>query len=581
MVSWEKRISSFLHTFRLDRIKSKILAFALFATLIPCLTMGWLSYAYNKRFLQEKITQEMRNATSHTAQELQLWFKERFYDVRVFSSSYEVSENMEKIPPAPRASMEETPTLSRLRDYLKSVQKRFTDYEEFMVVDPDGEVVATSADQVGAVNLPPDWLERAINDKAIVSDAYWDKALKKPVVMIAETIKTADGHFLGVFAAKANFRRIDEILRRFSFGETGRLYLVDRDGLLIIAPEPLPLPFMTTALAPEKTQALFAKQASSLEYTDYLGRAVVGNLERLPPLDWGVVAAMERDEAYAQIVRLQGLTVVIVSVLLLGVGLIAYVLGVSIVSPLDRLTNGAAKVAEGDLEVDLPIFSRGEVGYMTRVFNNMVARLRQGRDELATINRTLQEKNKELETISVTDSLTGLYNRKHLMETLAHEVTRGQRYDHSLSVLMIDIDHFKKYNDTFGHLAGDRLLAKMARIFKESIRSIDYVARYGGEEFVVMLPETGSREAISAAERIRTRVVGETMIDSDETHSTTISIGVAGFPENGDTLESVVASADEALYQAKRGGRNRVVSARHQEKLDGGMLAMSRGLAEK
>ncbi len=543
--------------------------------------MGWLSYAYNKRFLQEKITQEMRNATSHTAQELQLWFKERFYDVRVFSSSYEVSENMEKIPPAPRASMEETPTLSRLRDYLKSVQKRFTDYEEFMVVDPDGEVVATSADQVGAVNLPPDWLERAINDKAIVSDAYWDKALKKPVVMIAETIKTADGHFLGVFAAKANFRRIDEILRRFSFGETGRLYLVDRDGLLIIAPEPLPLPFMTTALAPEKTQALFAKQASSLEYTDYLGRAVVGNLERLPPLDWGVVAAMERDEAYAQIVRLQGLTVVIVSVLLLGVGLIAYVLGVSIVSPLDRLTNGAAKVAEGDLEVDLPIFSRGEVGYMTRVFNNMVARLRQGRDELATINRTLQEKNKELETISVTDSLTGLYNRKHLMETLAHEVTRGQRYDHSLSVLMIDIDHFKKYNDTFGHLAGDRLLAKMARIFKESIRSIDYVARYGGEEFVVMLPETGSREAISAAERIRTRVVGETMIDSDETHSTTISIGVAGFPENGDTLESVVASADEALYQAKRGGRNRVVSARHQEKLDGGMLAMSRGLAEK
>jgi len=95
--SWEETISTFLDTFRLHSIKSKILVFALLATLIPSLTMGWLSYVQNKRSLTEKITEELRNVTSHTAREIDLWLKERFYDVRVFSSSYEVSENLEKI----------------------------------------------------------------------------------------------------------------------------------------------------------------------------------------------------------------------------------------------------------------------------------------------------------------------------------------------------------------------------------------------------------------------------------------------------------------------------------------------------
>ena len=562
MDSWEQTISSFLHAFRLDSIKSKILVFALFATLMPSLTMGWLSYVYNKRFLQGKITQEMRNVTSHTAQELELWLKERFYDVRVFSSSYEVSENLEKILRARSASTQELQALSRLKDYLKSVRKRFIDYEEFMVVGPKGQVVAASADQAKAANLPMDWLRRAINDKAIVGNAYWDKVLKKAVMIIAAPIEAGDGHFLGVLAAKINFRTIDEILKRFSLGKTGEVYLIDRGGTLIVTSRSILLPFMTAKLTAGTTQALFEKEASSLEYTDYHGKEVVGTLNRLPLLDWGVVAAVGRKEAYAQIVRLQSLTVLMVSGLLLGVGLTAYLLGLSIVRPLDSLTKGAAKVAEGNLEVDLPIVSRGEVGYMTEVFNNMVTRLRQGREELAAINKTLKEKNRELEEIAVTDSLTGLYNRKHLIETLTHELARGQRYDHPVSVLMIDIDHFKRYNDTFGHLAGDRVLAKMASIFIESLRRIDYVARYGGEEFLVMLPETESQEALSAAERIRTRVAGETFTHHNEKVSITVSIGIAGFPENGRSLESIIASADAALYRAKRRGRNRVVRTR-------------------
>jgi diguanylate cyclase (GGDEF)-like protein len=200
-------------------------------------------------------------------------------------------------------------------------------------------------------------------------------------------------------------------------------------------------------------------------------------------------------------------------------------------------------VAAGDLAVDLPVVSGGEVGYLTEVFNNMVARLREGRQEL--------------ERLSVTDDLTGLYNRRYLMETLAGEVRRARRLEHPFALLMVDIDHFKEYNDAFGHLAGDEMLTRVARVLRESTREVDCAARYGGEEFLVLLPETGVVDAAETAERIRARVAAEALAGG----KITLSIGVAEFPSHGDTPEVMIAAADAALYQAKREGRNRVVRA--------------------
>ncbi|MGH7371896.1 MAG: GGDEF domain-containing protein, partial [Candidatus Methylomirabilales bacterium] len=298
-----------------------------------------------------------------------------------------------------------------------------------------------------------------------------------------------------------------------------------------------------------------------LEYRDHRGKDMVGTLKRLPQLNWAVVAEVERSEVYASIIQLRNLTFLMVAGLLLGIGLTAYLLGLTIVRSLNRLTEGAAKVAAGDLEVDLPVASRGELGYLTEVFNYMVARLRQGREELDAINKTLSEKNRELERLSVTDGLTGLYNRSHLMQTLANETARAQRHRRPFSVLMIDIDHFKRYNDSFGHLAGDALLSKLASVFTKSIRTVEYAARYGGEEFLIMLPETEPDGAVDAAERIRAQVAKGTSGDGNAGQGVTVSIGVAGFPEHGDTPEKIIASADAALYQAKRDGRDRVIRA--------------------
>jgi diguanylate cyclase (GGDEF)-like protein len=127
--------------------------------------------------------------------------------------------------------------------------------------------------------------------------------------------------------------------------------------------------------------------------------------------------------------------------------------------------------------------------------------------------------------------------------------------------MMIDTDHFKKYNDAFGHQAGDNLLKKIGIIFKESLRNVDYASRYGGDEFIFLLPEVGLGGAFEVADRLRERAAAETLCSETERVPVTLSIGLAAFPEHGETLEAIVASADSALYHAKRSGRNRVVLA--------------------
>jgi len=557
LVSWEPAISSLLHLFRLDSIKSKVLVFALLTTLIPSLTLGLQSYVLNKQFITEKISGELRNATFHTVREFDLWLKERFYEMRVFSNSYEVTENLEKMLNTPEARI--TEARRRLTDYLKSVRGKFPDYEELMVVAPVGRVLSTSADQVGAPNLPPDWLKQARVDTAIVGETYWDETGNKRVMVIAVPIKATNGRFLGVMAAKLKFGAIEEVLRSFKLGETGHVYLVSQDGALIISSRSAVSPFMKTRLPAETAQALFENEGASLRYDDYQAHPVMGSLKRIAHLEWGAVAEIRREEAYAQTNWIRDLTLLMVAGLLLGIGSTAYLLGLTIVRPLDRLTAGATKVATGDLEVILPIVGHGEVGYMTQVFNHMVTRLREGREELDAINATLSEKNLELQELSITDGLTGLSNRKHLMETLATEVARACRLERSFSLMMIDIDRFKQYNDIHGHPAGDRLLTTIASLFKNLIRSIDYAARYGGEEFLLLLREAGAESALQAAERIRMRVAAERFTAGQA--EITVSIGVATFPEHGDTLEAIIASADAALYDAKRRGRNRVVLA--------------------
>lgn len=522
---------------RLDSIHSKILAFGVLATLIPSLTIAWISYVQNKQALEDKLHRELESASSQAARELDLWAKERLYDLRVFASSYEVSENLERLE---RGRAGEA-ALRRLTEYLNSVHERYGAYERLTVVDPASRVVASSGTRAGAFQLPPDWVSALRAGEAVVGDVERDSAGGQPLMVLAVPIRLADGRLLGGLAAQLDLDALGEILRRFSPADAGEMHLITPEGGLIVGSRSGAVDPATARLAPAAAGDLLAAEGRVSEYRDLDGRTVVGTLRRVPRLGWAVVADIPADEAFRQVTRLRNVTVLVVAALFAGIGLIAYLLGLVIVRPLNRLTTAAAKVAAGDLSVDLAVTTRGEVGYLTEVFNDMVARLREGRQEL--------------ERLSVTDALTGLYNRRHLLETLGNEIRRSRRLNHSCTLLMADVDHFKNYNDRFGHLAGDDVLTRVAAMLRESTREVDCVARYGGEEFVVLQPETALDEAASVAERIRARVAQEEFNGG----SITVSIGVAQFPADGETPEGLIAAADGALYEAKRGGRNRVV----------------------
>jgi diguanylate cyclase (GGDEF)-like protein len=290
--------------------------------------------------------------------------------------------------------------------------------------------------------------------------------------------------------------------------------------------------------------------------------AVLGTMEKVPQARWSVVAEKSEDAAFQQVNGFRNIALLVTLLLLAIVAGTAYRLGIIIVRPLERLAEGAAEVSMGALDVDLPHGGGGEVGALTRVFNHMVATLRRGRHELASANEELRSKNAELERLSVTDGLTGLTNHRALMQRLGDETARARRTDRAFSFIMCDVDHFKDYNDAFGHPAGDEVLRMLAAILRESTRDVDCAARYGGEEFGVILHDTDLPRAMEVAERIRKRV------ESTEfpSRSITISIGVAEFPKDATDANALVEIADEALYIAKNAGRNQVVQAKRQRK---------------
>lgn len=168
----------------------------------------------------------------------------------------------------------------------------------------------------------------------------------------------------------------------------------------------------------------------------------------------------------------------------------------------------------------------------------------------------------QLEVQARQDHLTGLNNRRHFLELGQHELLRTQRTHQPLSLLMLDIDHFKRINDTWGHQAGDLVLQRLAKILGSTLRTIDMVGRLGGEEFAALLPDTTQQQAIEAAERLREAVAASSIdIGQREPLRLTISIGVTTLVEDHPTLDDLLSQADDALYQAKKSGRNRVCTA--------------------
>ena len=206
----------------------------------------------------------------------------------------------------------------------------------------------------------------------------------------------------------------------------------------------------------------------------------------------------------------------------------------------------------------------GADDYLIKPVNHpeLMARLNTG-IRILELEKSLKKANNEIRILSITDHLTGCYNRGYIGEHLPREITRAHRYKHPLSVIISDIDHFKKVNDSYGHQAGDHVLREFVRLLKGSVRNnVDWLARYGGEEFMIVLPETDLKDTMMLCEKLRMIVENNIFTYKETNIRITASFGFAGSGLvgscNDKIVDEMINRADKYLYQAKQEGRNRV-----------------------
>lgn len=237
-------------------------------------------------------------------------------------------------------------------------------------------------------------------------------------------------------------------------------------------------------------------------------------------------------------------TVIVGACLAAGlVALIALGLSVSLLGPIQTLLQGVRGVEKGFLGFEIHTAGNDEIGELLKAFNHM--------------SRTVQDQQERLLQETITDGLTGAFNQRHFREILKQEFERASRGKRALSLLIIDIDHFKQYNDTMGHEFGDEILRRVSKAIKQSLREIDIFARYGGDEFAAILPETDVKAGRAIGERVLEAVLAASFPGQEKLPAgkLTLSIGGATYPINANSADDLFAKADAALYDAKKADR--------------------------
>lgn len=227
-----------------------------------------------------------------------------------------------------------------------------------------------------------------------------------------------------------------------------------------------------------------------------------------------------------------------------------------------REVMGLFDIAPGNMKPFSQIMQEAndELGRLNFSYEQIVLELKQAKQNAEQLAMNLKDANENLKKLAFRDGLTGLYNHRYFQEVFEREIQKATRFNHPVSLLFLDIDHFKTVNDTYGHPTGDEVLKNVSQLLVKLVRKCDIVARYGGEEFAVILPETGTASAKVLAQRVR-RGVEQLLIQyNDLTISVTVSVGLAssGMKETSESRSTLISQSDQALYRAKTNGRNRV-----------------------
>jgi diguanylate cyclase (GGDEF)-like protein len=543
-------------------LQTKLLGVVLLCVVVPVGVIGVHLLRRNQELLRSKVEEGLSNHLLRKESTVQDWMRERVQDATRWSASFVIYEGFDSL-----VARRDSADVRDLKAYLDSLLGHYRVYESLFIVDFQGQVLAGTREEA----LEP-WVAELVRQKdpadVIFSPLRRSEALGRPTLLVLKAIQDPrKNQGLGYFVERIDVRELEALLVAESsesgpapwlFGPGGEVLV--RAGKLPPEPgaEPFPLPkeYLEGDADSVVAETSLPGVGSTMFALRTLGGPFPGRLAAIVPTDVAFKSVAESRRGLI----LTGLAAIAVIAILNFVG------ARRVLQPILLLSEGAKRVAAGDLDVYLPVRGSDEIAELTRAFNDMAHRIREGResletarDELSNANEGLRAANRTLETLAITDGLTSLYNHRHFQETFEKELRLCEQAGRPLSLLLIDIDHFKQYNDRWGHQEGDAALRRVAAQIMKGIRSTDMAFRYGGEELAVLLPSCPKTQGAEVAEKLRQAIRANTQRQGRFGERLTVSVGVATYPEDGKVARGLVDMADAALYSAKSAGRDRVV----------------------
>lgn len=562
-----------LNWFYKGKIKVTILVTFLIISIVPVLVALHSYYFTTRNALEFTAVKRLEDLAEWETKLVRDWFHQHVSTVRVLANSPEV-KSMNWV---------------QVQELLKRTKKHFPEFGSFAFVDNHGKIIYENAGNIGIDVSDRKYFKAAMKGADHISEMLIARTFKLPCIVISSPVKV-DGKIVGLLYGTVTVETLNNVVMGYSIGETGESFLVDRQGNLITTPKTMRNSGLNPNIitpAPDSEYVMEGLKGKDgvIRFKDYRQVDILGVRKWLYDLEILVITKQDKSEAIEQAGGwgLQ-MSLVFANAIILSVFPVVWFLTRHISKPLEAITTAVNEVSSGNLSYRVEyIRANEEIELLGRQINDMSANLEQSmkligeqmseleaqKEEIAAQNddilkayEQLTKANQNLERMATTDQLTEIFNRRYFMDRLRTEILITLRSRRPLAVALMDIDHFKSVNDTYGHKAGDQVLKGLVKVVGSVIRRSDLLARFGGEEFIILAPETNLEGGIILAEKIRSAVEGHDFEIDGGTIRITASIGVSELNDFSSSPQKnedqLLLTADHYLYQAKHKGRNRV-----------------------
>ncbi|WP_142302841.1 sensor domain-containing diguanylate cyclase [Bacillus sp. FJAT-45350] len=497
----------------------------------------------------QQTQKEIENIVQAQSFSFENWLNDRSRDINIISKLDKVRDH----------------DFERTKEYFHNFIEEKEEFSDLVFVNENGlvqfDTVSASLDRASDGDIIDvrgrEYFKIAKNEmQEHITDVLISKVTNRPIVVLASPVLDNEGNFNGVVFGAIDLSTIDELMKGSQIGSTGHSYIVNNDGVLLTESWLEEQRSVASHLNYKIDEHIFqlAKKnvnQSPIIYRDPHGKQVFSSSTWINQDNWLLITEVSAFDSYINFIKktsLVGLSILVA--IIIANRLLFYFSRNSIEYPIEQLLQGVKNLEDGNYSYKIKELDKrttaNEFSQLYDAFNRMSEKVRGQFDSL--------------EEISATCQLTNLYNRHYLMDRGEEILNSCYQAGISCSCITIDVDYFKKVNDTFGHLVGDEVLTHVANVISTSVRNLDIVARYGGEEFVVVLPNSNEVSSMQVAARIREEVEANPLSINDKSINCTVSLGVAeAKPTDGAiTLLELIGNSDKSLYHAKASGRNQI-----------------------